>query len=173
MRRLYDLLNAILLGYTTYTVASKYAGLPARIPVHFGIDGAPDRYGDKSEIFVIVGVMWGLTLLFYAVSLSMPRLARNPQFLNIPHKEAFLKLPPERQAVFFDLLREFMTGMTAAINLVFFLISGATLRVIEGKASGVPFKDVGAGLLVLVVLTVVYMPRVFSLPKKLVRGDEL
>ncbi len=173
MRRLYSLLNAVLLGYTTFRVVSEYAGLPDRIPVHFGLNGAPDRWGAKSEIFIVVGVMWGLTILFYAVSLSMPRLARNPQFLNIPNKEAFLKLPPERQAIFFELLREFMTGMTVACNLLFFLISGATLRVIEHKASGVPFKDVGAGLAVLVVMTLVYLPRIIALPKRLIRGDEL
>jgi uncharacterized membrane protein len=173
MRRLYDLLNAAFLGYTTFLVASKYPGLPDRIPVHFGISGAPDRWGAKPEIFIMVGVMWGLTAVFYALSLAMPRLSRNPQFLNIPNKEAFLKLPPERQAIFFGLLREFMTGMTASINFFFFLIVGAILRVIEGKASGVPFKDVGAGLVVLVLMTAVYLPRVFTLPKKLIRGDEL
>jgi uncharacterized membrane protein len=172
MKRLYDLLNAVLLGYTTFRVVSKYPGLPDRIPVHFGLSGAPDRWGAKSEIFIIVGVMWGLTLLFYALTLAMPRMARNPQYLNIPNKEAFLKLPPERQAIFFDLLREFMTGMTASINLVFFMISGAMLRVIEGKATGVPFKDVGAGFVVLVLMTAVYLPRVFTLPKRLIRGDE-
>jgi len=173
MRRLYDLLNAALLAVTTFTVASKYPGLPARIPVHFGISGAPDRWGTKSEIFILVGVMWGLTFIFYALTLAMPRLARNPQYLNIPNKEAFLKLPPERQAIFFGLLREFMTGITASVNLLFYLILGGILRVAAGKTSGVPLKDVAAGLVAMGLMMVVYFPRVMTLPKKLVRGDEL
>lgn len=173
MRRLYDLLNAALLAVTTYTVVSKYPALPDRIPVHFGITGAPDRWGAKSEIFILVGVMWGLTIIFYALSLAMPRLARNPQYLNIPNKEAFLKLKPERQAIFFALLREFMTGMTASFNLLFYLIVGGILRVAGGKTSGVPLRDVVAGLVALGLMMIVYFPRVFTLPKKLIRGDEL
>jgi uncharacterized membrane protein len=172
MKRLYDLLNAAFLAITTFTVASRYPGLPDRIPVHFGISGAPDRWGAKSEIFILVGVMWGLTIIFYSLNLAMPRLARNPQYLNIPNKQAFLKLPAERQAIFFALLREFMTGMTASVNLLFFLIVGGILRVAEGKTSGVPLKDVLAGLVALGLMMVVYFPRLITLPKKLIRGDE-
>ena len=172
MRRLYNLLNASLLGYATWLVASKYAGLPARIPVHFGFDGTPDRWGAKSEIFILVGVMWGITALFYALSLAMPRISRNPQYLNIPNKQQFLKLPPERQAIFFGMLQDFMTAMTVAFNLIFLLVIRATLRVIERKAAGVPFQEVGWGLAAIILVMVIYFPRLFTLPKKLIRGDE-
>jgi len=172
MKRLYDLLNAALLAFTTFTIVSRYPGLPRRIPVHFGISGAPDRWGDKSEIFILVGLMWGMTILFYAVTLGMPRLARNPRYLNIPNKQEFLKLPPERQAVFFGFLQEFMAGVTVSVNLLFYLITGGMLRVAEGRTSGVPLKDVAAGLVAMVLMMVIYFPRLITLPKKLIRGDE-
>ncbi len=39
-----------------YYVASIYPGLPEIIPVHFGLDGVPNRYGSKLELFVLVGI---------------------------------------------------------------------------------------------------------------------
>jgi uncharacterized membrane protein len=171
MRRIYDLLNAALLGLASYAVLSRYPALPGRIPVHFGLSGAPDRWGSKSELFVFIGVMWGMTLLFYALTLSLPRLARSPRYLNIPNKEKFLKLHPDKQAVFWSLLQEFMTGMAVALNLVFYLIVQATLRVVEGKTAGIPFKEMSVGLVVLALMIIVYLPRIVMLPKRLVRGE--
>jgi uncharacterized membrane protein len=172
MRKIYDLLNALFLALTTYTVLSNYSALPDRVPVHFGISGAPDRCGSKSELFIFIAISWGLTILFYALTLAIPRLVRNPQYLNIPHKWEFLKLAPERQAIYWGLLKEFMTGMTVAINLVFFLIAQGTLRVIQGKTAGLPFKDVLPGLVAIVLMMIVYLPRMLTLPKRLIRGDE-
>jgi uncharacterized membrane protein len=41
-----------------------YPGLPARIPVHFNLDGSPDRYAGKpSAVIVYLGSMVGLYLL--------------------------------------------------------------------------------------------------------------
>ena len=39
-----------------YYVASVYPGLPEVIPVHFGLDGVPNRYGSKVELIVLVAV---------------------------------------------------------------------------------------------------------------------
>ncbi len=39
-----------------YYVASVYSGLPDIIPVHFGLDGVPNRYGSKVELIVLVAV---------------------------------------------------------------------------------------------------------------------
>jgi uncharacterized membrane protein len=172
MRKIYDILNAAFLALTTYTVLSNYAALPDRVPVHFGISGAPDRWGPKSELFVFVAIPWGLTIFFYALNLALPRLARNPRYLNIPNKWEFLKLPPERQSIYWELIREFMTAMTASFNLVFFLIVRATTRVILGKTGGLPFRDISAGLVAILLVTIVYLPRMLTMPKKLIRGDE-
>lgn len=41
------------LAFVAY-VASIYAGLPDVIPVHFGFDGVPNRYGSKVELLILV-----------------------------------------------------------------------------------------------------------------------
>ncbi|MGZ4886367.1 MAG: hypothetical protein ACXVJK_01455 [Candidatus Aminicenantales bacterium] len=121
---------------------------------------------------VLVAVSWGLTILFYAFTLAVPRLARNPQCLNIPRKEELLKLRPEKQAPFWDLLQEFMAGLAVSINLIFYLIVQGILRVVDGRTAALPARNMFAGLAVLVLFIILYLPRMFSLPKKLIRGDE-
>ncbi|MFH0897576.1 MAG: PH domain-containing protein [Candidatus Bathyarchaeota archaeon] len=37
-----------------YYVASIYSGLPEIIPVHFGLNGVPNRYGNKVELIILV-----------------------------------------------------------------------------------------------------------------------
>lgn len=172
MRKIYDLLNAAFLALTTYSVLSRYAALPARVPVHFGISGAPDRWGSKSELLVLVALIWGLTILIYIFVLAVPRLGRKPQLLNLPDKEKFLKLSPERQAPFWELLQEFMAGMAVSVNLIFYLIIQGTLRIVDGKTAVLPTRNLFVGLALLFLLMVLYLPRMFTLPKKLIRGDE-
>jgi hypothetical protein len=46
---------AAWLGLVFY-VGSIYSGLPEVIPVHFGFNGIPNRYGSKVELLVLVGV---------------------------------------------------------------------------------------------------------------------
>jgi len=171
MRKIYDILNAGLLGLITYTVLSRYSSLPDRIPVHFGISGAPDRWGSKSELFILVALVWGLTVLLYVFILSVPRLGRKPRLLNIPNKEELLKLTPERQAPFWELLQEFMAGLAVSINLLFYLMIRGTLLLIRGDIQLLPLSNVFAGLAVVFLVIIVYLPRMFALPKKLIRGE--
>jgi uncharacterized membrane protein len=171
MRKIYDILNAGFLAFITYMVLSRYSALPDRVPVHFGISGSPDRWGSKSELFILVALVWGLTVLLYAFILSVPRLGRKPQLLNIPDKGEFLKLSPERQAPFWELLQEFMAGMAVSVNLIFYLIIQGTLRVIDGSTAALPTRNMFVGLAVLFLMIVLYLPRMFTLPKKLIRGD--
>jgi uncharacterized membrane protein len=171
MRKIYDILNAGLLALITYTVLSRYSSLPDRIPVHFGISGAPDRWGSKSELFILVALVWGLTVLLYVFILSVPGLGRKPRLLNIPNKEELLKLTPERQAPFWELLQEFMAGLAVSINLLFYLMIRGTLLLIRGDIQLLPFRNVVAGLAVVFLVIIVYLPRMFALPKKLIRGE--
>jgi len=173
MKRIYDLVNAALLGLIAYSVLSRYGSLPDRIPTHFDIAGNPDRWGPKAELFVFVAVSLGLTILFYAFILAVPRLARNPQFLNIPAKEEFLKLSPEKQRPYWELLQEVLAGMAVSVNLIFLLTAQGTLRIVQGKSTSLAFKDMLGGFAALALIIVIYLPRLMTLPRRLSRGEGL
>jgi uncharacterized membrane protein len=48
-----------------------YKNLPAEVPLHFGIDGKPDRFGNKNELLISIGI---LTLVNAGVFLLLSNL---------------------------------------------------------------------------------------------------
>ena len=74
-----DCLCAALLISMTVWVACRYAALPDRIPIHYGADGVIDGYGDKSMIWVLLAIMWGLVIVLSVTELF-------PKYWNIPFK---------------------------------------------------------------------------------------
>jgi len=172
VKKLFDLANATLLLLTALFVYAWYAKLPARFPSHFDLAGNPDRWSGKGAFLVIVAVPFILTIVLYVLIRFMPRLASSPQRLNIPHKEEFLKLPAEKQMVYWALLQEFFAGLMAAINLLFYLIVRGTVRVAAGETSLLPLSAMLPALAAMALLMIYYFRRMFTLPGKLVRGEE-
>jgi len=172
MKKLYDLGNLTLLFLIGLSVYSWYPKLPERFPSHFNLAGNPDRWSGRDAFLAIVAIPFILTLVFYILIRFMPRLASNPQRLNIPHKEEFLKLPAEKQMVYWALLQEFFAGLIAVINLLFYLIIRGTVRVAAGQASLLPLASMFPALAAMALLMIYYFRRMFTLPGKLIRGDE-
>ncbi len=172
MKKLYDLASAVFLVLIALVAYVWYPKLPARFPSHFNLAGNPDQWSGRGAFLVIVAVPFVLTLVFYILIRFMPRLANNPQRLNIPHKEEFLKLPAEKQMVYWALLQEFFAGLIAVINLLFYLIIRGTVRVAAGQASLLPLSSMLPALAAMALLMIYYFRRMFTLPGKLVRGEE-
>jgi uncharacterized membrane protein len=172
MKKLYDLANAAILLLTALFVYARFPKLPARFPSHFDLTGIPNRWSGRGAFLVIVAIPFILTLVFYILIRFMPRLANYPQRLNIPHKEEFLKLPAEKQMVYWALLQEFFAGLIAVINLLFYLIIRGTVRVAAGQASLLPLSSMLPALAAMALLMIYYFRRMFTLPGKLVRGEE-
>lgn len=53
---------------------SVYASLPAIVPMHYGIDGKPDRYGNKSEMILLTGIMMFVALGVYLLMKFLPAI---------------------------------------------------------------------------------------------------
>jgi uncharacterized membrane protein len=172
MKKIFDLANATLLFLTGLFVYSWYSRLPERFPSHFDLAGSPDRGSGREAFLAIVAIPFVLTLVFYILIRFMPRLASNPRRLNIPHKEEFLKLPAEKQMVYWALLQEFFAGLIAAVNLLFYLIIRGTVRVAVGQANRLPLSSMIPALAAMALIMVFYFRRMFTLPGKLVRGEE-
>jgi uncharacterized membrane protein/dienelactone hydrolase len=58
-------------------VLNIYQSLPAQVPLHFGIDGKPDRYGSPLEFFIVIVVISvigiGVSLLLKYIHLIDPK----------------------------------------------------------------------------------------------------
>ncbi|MCJ7644204.1 MAG: DUF1648 domain-containing protein [Candidatus Aminicenantes bacterium] len=172
MKKLYDLTNLILLVLISNTVYTAYPKLPPRIPAHFNFAGNADRWDGKEGLIGLVAIAWGMTIIFYLLAHNMRRLNRKPQSLNIPHKEQFLKLPEEKQSTYWDLVKEFLVGLTVGTNLLWYLLIRGTLRIITGEMSVLSFETMLPALAVMILMLIVYLRRMYTLPGKLVRGEE-
>jgi len=53
---------------------SIWSSLPERIPVHFGIDGTPDKYGQRNDIFFITATCTVVSVLAYLLLTNIYKL---------------------------------------------------------------------------------------------------
>lgn len=98
--------------------------LPERVPVHFGVDGEPDRWVSRARAVLEMGtVMGGMMLLFAGLAAWMSRISF--ALLNLPsdHKE-WWAAEPERRARLRELLAEDAWALGA---LTLALLGGVTL----------------------------------------------
>jgi uncharacterized membrane protein len=51
-----------------------YSSLPATVPVHFGINGTPDRYGSRNEFLAGPLILMGMSLLVYLLMKFLPAI---------------------------------------------------------------------------------------------------
>ncbi len=124
-------LNLVLLAGLLGGSALAYPRLPERMPLHFGLDGTPDRWAETSlaSWFMLPLVALALNLLLYgAAALS----TRNARLVNLPGKERLLALPLERQRAVLRRMREGMESLTAPLTLAFCLIQIGVYRTAIG-----------------------------------------
>jgi uncharacterized membrane protein len=55
-------------------LAYEYDKMPAIVPVHFGADGQPNRYGSKNELFFTGGLLAGVSILLYLLMKYLPSI---------------------------------------------------------------------------------------------------
>ncbi len=53
---------------------SIWHSLPERIPIHFGIDGTPDKYGQRNQVFFITGTLTLVSVLVYLLLTNIYKL---------------------------------------------------------------------------------------------------
>jgi hypothetical protein len=88
---------------------------PDIVPVHYGLDGLPDRWGPRVEVLLVyLGVVGGGTALW----LTLPAFFRRvpPSMINLPHKEYWLA--PERRAAATAKLSTWADMVGTALNLL-------------------------------------------------------
>lgn len=62
--------------------------------------------------------------------------------------------------------------MVAAVNFLFYAILRGILRIAAGEAAALPVKSMFLALTAMFLLMAYYLPRMTSLPGKLIRGEE-
>jgi len=74
-----DLLSFFFVVINIFCVISCYVDLPNKIITHYNLGGMPDRYGDKSSIFL-------LTIVNVVIYVICSILEKRPDIFNYPVK---------------------------------------------------------------------------------------
>lgn len=103
---------------------SIYDGLPDQVALHFGSDMNPDRYGDKSKLWVTVSIMMGIAFIAYLIITNVGKL--DPKNQNLQSQDIMEKLGLT-SIVFISLLTIYIiyTAVQGASgNMLFVLLGG-------------------------------------------------
>ena len=141
-------LNLLLLAVFVGLAAWAWPRLPAEIPLHFGPDGRPDRWGEPSfgSWFALPMVAVALTLLMEGM-LALSR--RRPGLVNLPGGRKLDDLPREDHPRVLDVLGGTLGLVTTELLVVLGLVQLATWR----SAMGTPSQALVIGAMVLALLS--------------------
>ncbi len=118
-------IHVLLLVAMTALSVMGYRSLPERYPIHFTLQGQPDRWSEKGsgEFWLVpaIGILLGLGFLF---------LLRFPQHFNYPQKEQVNRWPLSRRVPIYEKLLEFLL-------VIAILTDGIFLAIIWGIVDGV------------------------------------
>lgn len=131
--RTVHLVNLVLLGALVLGSLAAWPELPASIPAHLGLGGEPTRWTERSLAawFGLPALAVAMTLLIYGVAWLLPG---RPRFLNIPDKQRFLALPPERQAPVLRLVQTSLYWVNAYSLTLQGLVQLSLYRAAHGEA---------------------------------------
>jgi hypothetical protein len=129
------LLAAALVAGTAWARAS----LPERIPMHFGVDGAPTAWARTSAaswyvlpacaVFTAV-LLWGAGRLAH----------RNPSLWNVPEKALLVRLSPAARAPIQEELERMMGAVGVLVTFAMIALQYGIYRTAVGAADGLdPF----------------------------------
>lgn len=116
--------------------------LPETIPLHFGSEGRPDRWGATTWWawfgLPALGTSIGAALAFLLPRLMVAMARRNSRWLNVPHKALFTALPAEARERAVRAPVPWLHGLVVGWQvLLAYLVSGSA-RVADGRWTAVP-----------------------------------
>lgn len=167
LRNLFHAVNVVLSAFLVGMVIYYIPRLPAMIPMHFTANGTPNGWGNKTGLIGLLAVALGITGVFYLIMFSLRRLSKYPSLLNIPRKDLFMALAPEKKEIYWNLMKEHLAAMAAAINVLWVTAIWGTIKVALGEIKKLPAWCIWLGLILIVIVNLIYLPRLITLPKKL------
>ena len=133
--------------------------IPETIPLHFGADGRPDRWGPASPLNWFL--LPTLTLALNALILSLGhRMGRSPKLVKLPSGQTLADLEATARPRVLAAMTGFLGMVQAELNLILLLVQYGQLRAaLGGDAQPVIWSAILLGLLSGPALIVVYFLR--------------
>ncbi len=158
-RLLLHFLNGGLLLALSVTWAILWEKLPNPFPIHFGLNGEPDRFTEPgAEVFIVLVLLpWLMTALLYATRLLIRFSIKHPAIMNLPNKEQFLQLPQQQQESLLLIMFEFSIALAFTLNLVFVCAGIGSLLVAFQILQRLPVMILVSLILLSIGIVVIYL----------------
>ena len=110
-----NVLNFTILSALLIFSRAAWEKLPEKIPMHYSLSGKPDSWGNKSFLtwFLLPLITIGFNIFMYGISILIKKY---PKLLNIPNKDAFLKLSPNKKEPILKLIKEMFYWICLPFN---------------------------------------------------------
>lgn len=123
--RLMQLTAVAVLVFHIGLVAVNYTKLPDRIPIHFGLDGQPDGWGDKWVFLILLGVTVGMfALMRFITTIGADKY-------NYP-----VTITPKNREKQYQLSRQLIFMMNAGMMVLFLLITWGIIQTAHEQMNG-------------------------------------
>jgi uncharacterized membrane protein len=121
----------------------SWSNLPSIIPIHFGITGAPDRFGNKTSVFL-------LPIIASIMHILLVVLSKIPHCFNYP-----VSVTEKSAEVLYKIGKELILLLDMELSLMFLIILREDIRLAIGNTGGL---GIGIILISMAVIlgTVVY-----------------
>lgn len=94
--------------------------LPQEVPVHFDLNGEPDRFSGRAEfLWTMSGLVVGITTMMFFFCWVTPRIPES--MVNIPNKEYWLA--PERREASYQRIQSMLVWVGSFTTLLFSAIA--------------------------------------------------
>ena len=132
-------LSLIVIGISFAMIGIHWNDVPDQVPMHFNLQGEADRYGSKSELFILPFLGLGLWALFRWMSKGVLKIN--------PHKYG-AKTPQQ-----LEISRRFMAEMTLFTCILLTTGVYSIMAVSQGSTDAISFMlaFTGVGLILLFV----------------------
>jgi uncharacterized membrane protein len=122
VKRLLELVSIAGIIYIAYVLTQNWDSMPDRVPSHYGLDGRPDTYADKSSILTLPVVGF----VIYMVITILDRY---------PHMFSYIwKITPENAYRQYQLAGTMLSAMKAEVIWIFNYIAVSTVKISLGKS---------------------------------------
>jgi uncharacterized membrane protein len=170
VRGFFDRVNtALMLGMVVVAIW-VWPRLPDQIPTHFGLDGQPDAWSEKSLLswFLLPAVAILLVAMMGVLRWVLPK---KPRWVNLPDKTRLTDLPEVARGPVLEMLSGFLAVVQTEMLIIFALIQYGTYRGAMGQESqGVMILVLILAIMASPALLVVFF---LSLQRALDKGKEL
>lgn len=134
-------LSTIILAFHLIYIAFIFNKLPNVIPTHFNLNGIPDSYGSKGNLFILIII----SIIFYILFMLLTRIPNHYNYLVTITPKNAKRQYQNAVTLVLSLLSEFL--------ILLFYMDYKTVEISLGKASNINFMCL---FILIIFLTLAY-----------------